>query len=457
MIAIENVRLFDEVQARTARAAAKSLQQQTATADVLKVISRSTFDLQTGARHARRDRGRLCAADKALIARMADGRLPVSRGCVQCAAEHIQCLSRTRRSEPDRGIGAGRVALERRTVHIPMCWPTRTTRWTADRQAGGYRTVLGVPLLREGELIGVLVLSATEGRAVSPTSRSSWSTTFADQAVIAIENVRLFEEVQARTEDLSEVAAAADRDRRRAQGHQPLDLRPADGAAHAGRIGRAAVRGRQGDDHASDGRRVLSRRSYGFSPEFIELRQDHPGRRRSAARSPGARCSKARPSISPTCRPTPNTPSSRRQKLGGFRTMLGVPMLREGDADRRAGADAHRGAARSPTSRSSWSQTFADQAVIAIENVRLFEEVQARTRELSRSLEDLRTAQDRLVQTEKLASLGQLTAGIAHEIKNPLNFVNNFSALSVELIDELQRGAGRRAARRQDARPRSTN
>jgi signal transduction histidine kinase len=82
-------------------------------------------------------------------------------------------------------------------------------------------------------------------------------------------------------------------------------------------------------------------------------------------------------------------------------------------------------------------RTFADQAVIAIENARLFDEVQTRTRELSQSLDDLRTAQDRLVQTEKLASLGQLTAGIAHEIKNPLNFVNNFSALSAELTDEL--------------------
>ncbi len=85
-------------------------------------------------------------------------------------------------------------------------------------------------------------------------------------------------------------------------------------------------------------------------------------------------------------------------------------------------------------------QTFADQAMIAIENARLFGEVQARTKELAASLDDLRTAQDRLVQTEKLASLGQLTSGIAHEIKNPLNFVNNFSGLSAELVDELAEG-----------------
>ena len=82
--------------------------------------------------------------------------------------------------------------------------------------------------------------------------------------------------------------------------------------------------------------------------------------------------------------------------------------------------------------------TFADQAVIAIENARLFDEVQARTRDLAKSLEELRTTQDRLVQTQKLALLGQLTAGIATQIKNPLNFVNNFSGISAELIGELQ-------------------
>src|SRR5262249_43779074 len=116
---------------------------------------------------------------------------------------------------------------------------------------------------------------------------------------------------------------------------------------------------------------------------------------------------------------------------------IAVPMLREGKA---IGAFALTRIEMNPFTDKQIElvSTFADQAAIAIENVRLFENVQTRTRELAKSLEDLRTAQDRLVQTEKLASLGQLTAGIAHEIKNPLNFVNNFSSVSAELIGELQ-------------------
>jgi len=122
--------------------------------------------------------------------------------------------------------------------------------------------------------------------------------------------------------------------------------------------------------------------------------------------------------------------------IGEYRAVLAVPLMRDG------GVEGVLLLARTEpgafTSRQvELVQTFADQAVIAIENVRLFDQVQERTKELSASLDELRTAQDRLVQTEKLASLGQLTAGIAHEIKNPLNFVNNFAALSGELIDEL--------------------
>ena len=122
--------------------------------------------------------------------------------------------------------------------------------------------------------------------------------------------------------------------------------------------------------------------------------------------------------------------------IGDYRAVLAVPLMRDGAVE---GVLLLGRPSPGPFSQRQIDlvQTFADQAVIAIENVRLFEQVQERTKELSLSLEELRTAQDRLVQTEKLASLGQLTAGIAHEIKNPLNFVNNFSALSAELIDEL--------------------
>ncbi|MGY3426923.1 GAF domain-containing protein [Bradyrhizobium sp. F1.13.4] len=120
----------------------------------------------------------------------------------------------------------------------------------------------------------------------------------------------------------------------------------------------------------------------------------------------------------------------------GYRSIVVVPMLREGRAIGTIGVSRAEPGAFGE-SQVELLKTFADQAVIAVENVRLFEEVQVRTTQLSKSLDDLHAAQDRLVQTEKLTSLGQLTAGIAHEIKNPLNFVNNFASLSAELTDEL--------------------
>jgi signal transduction histidine kinase len=173
----------------------------------------------------------------------------------------------------------------------------------------------------------------------------------------------------------------------------------------------------------------------GFSPEWVAYAQTHPFP--AGSRSVTGRVAhEGRAVHIHDVLADPDYDAKEHQRLGKYRTMLGVPLLREGAP---IGVFIlTRDAVRPFDERQiEVVQTFADQAGIAIENVRLFKEVQARTDELARSLDELRIAQDRLVQTEKLASLGQLTAGIAHEIKNPLNFVNNFSSLSADLVDEL--------------------
>jgi GAF domain-containing protein len=289
-----------------------------------------------------------------------------------------------------------------------------------------------VPLLRDGTTIGVFALARRE---VNPFTdkQADLVTTFADQAVIAIENARLLSELHHRTDELGRSV-----DELRALGevsqtvNSTLDLETVLSTIVAKAVQLSGTEA--GAIYVFDDRQreFYLRATYGMDHELIEAltRQriglDEPNVVQALAQGEPVQVADLREGA-------PSAASEVIQRAG-FRAVLVAPLLRGEEMvgmlvvrRRRYGAF--------PQNTVDLVNTFAAQSAVAIENARLFHNVEA-------SLEDLRTAQDRLVQTEKLASLGQLTAGIAHEIKNPLNFVNNFSAVSLELIDELREALG---------------
>ena len=296
-------------------------------------------------------------------------------------------------------------------------------------------------MLREGESIGAIVLRRTEVRPFGD-KQIALLQTFADQAVIAIGNVQLFEEVQARTRDLSESLQQqiATADVLKVISASPGELEPVFQAMLENAVRLCEAKFAMLFLYQAQENEFRAVGKWNLPPAWSEFLRKNP--LRADPRVPLGQVAMMKQPIQ-----IPDVLEHQAYidrypgmvavaELGGARTLLQVPLLKENELVGAFGI--YRQEVRPFTDKQiALVRNFAAQAVIAIENARLLNELRQRTDDLTESLHDLRTAQDRLIQTEKLASLGQLTAGIAHEIKNPLNFVNNFAALSAELTDEL--------------------
>jgi GAF domain-containing protein len=433
VIAIENTRLLNELRQRTDDLT-ESLEQQTATADVLKVISSSPGDLGPVFSTMLENATRICEAQFGTIYR-SEGNAVRCVGMHNAPRAFAEERLRNPVIRPDPATVFGRALATKRPAQIEDIRdeiqssgvPSGFT-GTQLAQLAGARTVLAVPMLKDDELVGGILIYRQQVRPFTD-KQIELLVNFAAQAVIAIENTRLLSELR---ESLQQQTATADV--LKVISRSTFDLQTVlqtlvESAARLCDADKTVItREKDGTFYRAE--------AYGFSREFMDYVRDIPIKAERGSAS-GRSLLEGRVIHIPDVKSDPEYTWAEAQRLGDFRSILAVPMMREGVAI--GVLSLTRSEIRPFTEKQiELASTFADQAAIAIENVRLFESVEARTRELAKSLEDLRTTQDRLVQTQKLASLGQLTAGIAHEIKNPLNFVNNFSGLSGEMIEELR-------------------
>jgi GAF domain-containing protein len=428
LIAIENTRLFEAEQQRT-RELSESLEQQTATAEVLEVISRSAFDLRAVFETVAESSARLCGAGRAFIFRF-DGELLRVAATFNAPPEFREWVEQNP-IRPGRHSGTARAALERKTIYILDVLADPEYSYGA-KDAETIRTILGVPILKGDDLLGVIMVYHLEVKPFTD-KQIALVETFADQAAIAIENVRLLDTLRQRTDELGrsvEELQALGEVSQAVNSTLNLETVLSTIVAKAAQLSGTEA----GAIYVYDDRHreFHLRATYGMDQGLIEALTQ----RRIGLEDPNVAQALAQPEPIQIADLREEAPTEINEisLRAGYLARLVVPLVRGEDVvgllvvrRRTLGAFAQ--------SIVDLIKTFAAQSAVAIENARLFQNVEA-------SLKDLRTAQDRLVQTEKLASLGQLTAGIAHEIKNPLNFVNNFSAVSVELIDELREVLG---------------
>ena len=380
VIAVENTRLLKELHQRTDDLS-ELLQQQTATADVLKVISRSAFDLQTVLDTLVESAVTLSGGRTgAIFQRIGDlYHLTASFGY---SAEMVT-YGRSNPIAPGTGSNVGRTALQRKVVQIPDVLADPDFRSHGYQRIGNFRAVLGVPLMRGGEVEGVFSLAKPEPGHFTQR-QAELVQTFADQAIIAIENVRLFDELHARTEDLRESLQqqTATADVLKVISRSTFDLQVVlqtlvELAARLCEADKATItRQKDGVFYRAE--------NYGFSDEFMNYVRNIPVVPDRGSATGRALLEGVVVHI-PDVEADPDYAFNEAQRLGDFRTMLGVPLLREGVP---VGVIVlTRSEARPFTDKQiELVTTFADQAAIAIENVRLFDEVQTKTRELSEAL-----------------------------------------------------------------------
>jgi GAF domain-containing protein len=432
VIAIENTRLLDELRTRMGELN-EALERQTASADVLRVIASEPGDAERVLQTIVETAQRLFDGSSAAVTRIENGtfRDAVAAG-LGASALRTLLAGRT----VDASTVTGKAVVKRRTVQVDDITAALEEYPNAAGITGVIksRTICATPLLRESEAIGTITVMRDQVRPLTP-EQVELLETFADQAVIAIENARLLAELQARGEAL---AASVEEQKSLAAVSQvvnsSLDLQ----TVLATILSHACVFADSGGGSIY----VYDETSRTFSLDATHGMDDGLRSALRTFRVPlgdtaiGQCAAERRPVQIADVETEPDVAMRGELLAAGIRALLSLPLLR-GEEIIGALVVRRRTPGEFPPSMVELLRTLADQSALAIHNARLFNVVETRTRELTASLSDLRAAQDRLVQTEKLASLGQLTAGIAHEIKNPLNFVNNFSSLSIELIDEL--------------------